>query len=95
MIEDSGAEVKIVEYLKEPPSQEELKSLIEKLGITPDQLLRKNEAIFKEQFKGKSLSDAEWIKAMIEYPKLIERPIVVKGGAAVLGRPPENVKALI
>ena len=61
------------------------------LGIKPEQLLRKGEAIFKEEFKGKELSDDEWIEAMVANPKLIERPIVIKNGKAALGRPPENV----
>jgi len=74
---------------------QELKSIIAQLGISAEQLLRKNETIFKEQFKGKSLSDDEWIQAMIDYPKLMERPIVVDGDKAVLGRPPENVLNLI
>ena len=95
LIEESGIDVKIIEYLKDVPSAEELKDLINKLGISAEKLLRKNEAIFKEQFKGKDLSEDEWIQAMIEHPKLIERPIVVKGSKAVLGRPPEHVKELL
>jgi arsenate reductase len=66
-----------------------------KLGISPLQLIRKGEAIWKENFKGKELSDDELIKAMITHPKLIERPIVVKGQKAVLGRPPENALELL
>ncbi len=95
LIKDSGQEIEIVEYLNSPPTFEELKSIIDYLGITPEQLLRKNEAIYKEQFKGKSLSDDEWIQAMIDYPKLMERPIVVDGKKAVLGRPPEKVLSLL
>lgn len=95
LINDAGKDVEIVEYLNTPPTFDELKSMIEQLGITPDQLLRKNEAIFKEQFKGKSLSDDEWIQAMVDHPKLIERPIVIEGNRAVLGRPPENVLSLL
>jgi len=64
------------------------------LGITPKQLLRKNEAIFKENFKDKELTDDEWIAAMVANPKLIERPIVIEANKALLGRPPENVKSL-
>ena len=95
LIQDSGKEVEIVEYLNTPLSFDDLKSIVDHLGITPEQLLRKNEAIFKEKFKGKSLSDDEWIKAMVENPKLIERPIVIEGNKAILGRPPENVKTLL
>jgi len=95
IINNSGKDVEIVEYLKAPPTAEELKSILNLLGISPDQLLRKNEAIFKEQFKGKSFTDDEWIQIMIENPKLIERPIVVDAKKAVLGRPPENVNLLL
>ena len=95
LIKDSGKEIEIIEYLVSPPTFEELKSVIDHLGITPEQLLRKNEATFKEQFKGKSLSDDEWIQAMIDYPKLMERPIVVDGKKAILGRPPENVLSIL
>lgn len=95
LIEEKGQEVEIVEYLKNIPSKAELEDVIKKLGITPYQLLRRNEADFKENFKGKDLSDSEWIDAMLQYPKLIERPIVVKDQKAVLGRPPENVLDLL
>lgn len=95
IIEEKGVDVEIVKYLEDIPSEAELKSLIKALGITAEQLLRKGEKDFKENFKGKDLSDDEWIKAMIEFPKMIERPIVIKGNKAVLGRPPENVLDLI
>lgn len=95
LIEEKGQEVEVKEYLKTPPSKEELKKIIELLGMKPEQLIRKGEADFKENFKGKSLSDDEWIEAMIAYPKLIERPIVIRGDKAVLGRPPENVHDLL
>lgn len=94
LIRDAGKEVEIIEYLKYTPSEEELKSIISMLGITPKQLLRKNEAIFKENFKDKELTDDEWIAAMVANPKLIERPIVIEANKALLGRPPENVKSL-
>jgi len=95
MINDAGQDIEIIEYLKDVPTEEELKSIIKLLGIAPDQLLRKGEAIFKEKFKGKTFTDEEWIKIMIEHPKLIERPIVIDGEKAVLGRPPENVLSLL
>lgn len=95
IIEDAGANVEIVKYLEDVPTTAELKDLISKLGIPAEKLLRKGEAIFKENYKGKSLSEDEWIEAMIQNPKLIERPIVVKGDKAVLGRPPQNVEELL
>ncbi|MBL6445051.1 arsenate reductase (glutaredoxin) [Fulvivirga sp. 29W222] len=95
IIESSGAMMEVVEYLKTPPTKGELKQIIEKLGIKPEGLIRKGEAIYKEKYKGKSLTDDEWIEAMEGNPILIERPIVVKGDKAVIGRPPENVKELL
>ena len=95
LITDAGVEPEIIEYLNDIPSKKELKSVIDLLGIKPFDLLRRGEADFKENYKGKDLTDDQWIDAMIKYPKLIERPIVVKGKKAVLGRPPENVKDLL
>ena len=91
LLEEKGIEPEIVLYLDKPPTQKELKNLLGFLKMKPTQLLRKGEKIYKEEYKGKELSDAEWIKAMAKHPKLIERPIVVKGKKAILGRPPENV----
>lgn len=85
----------VKEYLKNPPSKDELKEVVKKLGIKPAELIRKGEAEFKEYFKGKDLSDDEWLDAMVKFPKLIERPIVIEGDKAVLGRPPENVLELL
>lgn len=95
LLEEKGASPEIVEYLKDIPSKAEMKELLNKLGITAEQLLRKGEQVYKDNYKGKKLSDDEWIDAMLTHPKLIERPIVVKGNKAVLGRPPENVLELI
>ncbi|KOF02802.1 arsenate reductase [Roseivirga seohaensis subsp. aquiponti] len=94
LIEESGEMLTIVEYLKETPSEDQLREILKKLGMKAEEIVRKSEAIYKEQFKGKTLNADEWIAAMVEYPNLIERPIVVKGDKAVLGRPPENVKSL-
>ena len=95
MLQDKGVDVEIIEYLNDIPTVAELKDILQKLEMKPEQVLRKGEAVFKEKFKGKTLSDTEWINAMVENPKLIERPIVIKGNKAVLGRPPENVLELI
>ena len=95
IIEATDTPVTIVEYLKEVPTAEELTEVLAKLGMEAKDLLRKGEAIFKEQFKGQEHTNAEWIDIMVANPKLIERPIVIKGDQAVIGRPPENVKTLL
>jgi arsenate reductase (glutaredoxin) len=95
LIEESGAAPRIVEYLKTPPTRAELKTILSRLGMKPEQLVRKGEDVYKAKFAGKTLTDAQWIEALVENPILIERPIVVRGDRAVLGRPPENVKALL
>lgn len=94
LIKDHNIEPEIVEYLKTPPSVSELTTLLAQLGLSVTQIIRKGEAIYKEQYKGKTFSDAEWIQILAENPKLIERPIVVKDGKAIIGRPPSNVKEL-
>ena len=95
LINDNNQKVTIREYLKDTPTETEIRSIISKLGISPSKLIRKGEAIFKEEFKGKDLSDDEWIQAMVNYPKLIERPIVIKNDQAIIGRPPSLVLDLI
>jgi arsenate reductase len=95
LLQENGVEPEIVLYLENIPTTEELKDLLSKLAISPIQLIRKGEAAWKENYKGKELSDEQIIEAMIAHPKLIERPIVVKDNKAVLGRPPENVLELI
>ena len=95
LLEESGKKFEVVKYLENIPTKEELTSIIEKLQIKPIDLVRKNEAIWKENFKGKELSDSEVISAMIQYPKLIERPIVINGNKAAIGRPLENITNIL
>lgn len=95
IIKKNKKDFEIVEYLKDNLGISELEIIIEKLGITPIELVRKNELIWKENYKGKNLSDKEIVRAMIENPKIMERPIVENGGKVVLGRPPENVLKII
>jgi arsenate reductase (glutaredoxin) len=94
-IEAAGVKPEIIKYLETPPTTGELKSILRKLNLTASDLIRKGEKIYKEQFKGKDLSEEEWIQTMVENPKLIERPVVVDGDRAVIGRPPENVDELL
>lgn len=96
LMQERGVEPKIVQYLDEPPTAAELAQLVKKLGITPRELLRKGEDEYKTLgLSNTALTDAQLLDAMAAHPKLIERPIVVKGKAAVLGRPPENVLELL
>lgn len=94
-IEAAGKKPEIIKYLEMPPTREELTAILRKLDIPAARLIRKGEAVYKEEYKGKELTEAEWIEAMLQHPKLMERPIVVEGDRAVIGRPPENVDALL
>ena len=95
LIRARGHEPQIVEYLKSPPSDAELTAIVRKLGIEPLELIRRNEQVFKDKYAGKKLGPKEWIKAMVKDPILIQRPIVVRGDAAAIGRPPEDVERLL
>lgn len=95
ILQENGLDVTVVNYLETPPSVEEIKEILQKLGIKAEELVRKGEKEFKENYKGKELTEDEWINAMAKYPKLIERPIFVNGDKAVVGRPPEKVLEII
>ena len=94
-VEESGQEFKIVTYLNDLLTKRQLEDIIATLVITPIELVRKNEAIWKENYKGKELSDQDLIQAMVENPKLIERPIVILGKKGVIGRPTEHIHKLL
>ena len=95
VLENSGKEFEVIKYLEEIPTKEELRKVIDCLGITPEMLVRKNEQIWKDNFRGKLLSSEEVLDVMILHPKLIERPIVVNGGKAVIGRPTNLIDDII
>ncbi len=96
LIRQSGVEPEIVEYLKTPPSTTELASILAMLKMEPDELMRTGELIYKQLDIGNmDISREEKIALMVEHPKLIERPIVVKGNQAIIGRPPETVQTLL
>lgn len=95
LLTERGIEPRVVEYLKTPPTAAELKQILRKLKMKPEQLVRKNEDLYKTRYAKRTLSDEEWIEVLAKNPVLIERPIVVRGARAVLGRPPENVLELI
>lgn len=95
LLEEGNTPHEIVEYLKNPPSKETLKEIAHKLGMKPMDFVRKGEKLYKEKFSGQEITDEEWFSILAQNPILIERPIVVKGDKAIIGRPPENVKKLL
>lgn len=94
-LEKSGKDFEVVYYLETPPNKAELKEIIAKLGIKPLELIRKGEKIFTENYKGKTLSDDEWIDVMVAHPILIERPIIISENKAVIARPTEKIKEIL
>ena len=94
-IENLNQPFEIRKYLDEPFTKVELEDLIKKLNMSPIELVRTKESIWIENYKGKELSDLQIIQAMLENPKLIERPIIVNGNNAVIGRPIENINKII
>jgi arsenate reductase (glutaredoxin) len=95
LIRASGITPRVIEYLKTPPSEVELAGIVRKLGIAPAELARTSEPVYRDKYLDKQLSDVEWIRALVADPTLMQRPIVVRGDAAVIGRPPENVQRLL
>ena len=95
LLETSGKEFEIIKYLDNNFTELTLTEVLQLLNISPIDLVRKNEKIWKEHFKGTAMSDAEIIIAMVENPKLIERPIVVNKNKAVIGRPSEEILSII
>ena len=95
ILEQSGQPFEVIKYLENTPTYSELENIINLLGINPIQLIRKNEAIWKEKYKNQDFSDSELIEIMINNSKLIERPIVINGNRATIGRPPESILDII
>jgi len=95
LLQGAGFQPEVRLYLEDPFNARELTTLISKLGISPAELVRREEEVYKQLYKGKELSDREWIDAMVAHPKLIQRPIVMVGDRAVVGRPPELVLTLL
>ena len=95
ILEKSGKDFEVITYLETPPTAQELKVLLKKLQLSPIELVRKGEQIWKDNYRDKSMTDDEVINAMIKYPKLIERPIVFSKEKAVVGRPPEKINELL
>lgn len=93
-VQEQTSDFEIIEYLKNPINESTLKVLLMKLNLKPHDMVRTQEAIYKSDFKGKNFNDDEWVKIMVENPKLIKRPIVVRGNKAVWGDPVDNLTIL-
>ena len=95
LLEEKGIQPEVILYMTEPLSPMDLEDILVKLDIDAEDLIRSKEAVWKEEFKDKELSEDELVLAMIEYPQLMERPILVNGDKAIIGRPTENLLDII
>lgn len=95
ILENKGIDFEIVKYLENPLDENEIKDLLKKLNLPAEAIIRKGEPAYKENYKGKEMSEQDWVEAMVKHPKLIERPIIIKGDKAVIGRPPERIDELL
>jgi len=95
LLQENGIEPEIIRYRKNPLNQSEIKNLLQKLDMKAEELVRKKDKVYKQEFKDKTLSESEWIEAMANHPSLIERPVVVNNDKAVLGRPTEKIAELL
>ncbi len=93
-LKSKEVDFQLVEYLKTPLTKEQLKEILMKMNKGPKDVIRTQEAIYKSEFKGKNFTDDEWIKILVENPKLLQRPIVTKNYKGVLAQPPENIDEL-
>ena len=94
-LQEKGFDFEIKNYLAQGLSVEELKSVINKTGKKPFDFVRTQENEYKEKYKGKTFSDDEWVQILVKNPRLLQRPIVVNGGKAILANPPENIGKII
>ena len=95
LIQKETKDFRVIEYLKTPPSEKELEDILKKLNMKAEEIARKKEPLFKEKFEGKKFTEEQWIKILAKNPILIERPIVVKGNKAVIGRPTEKILQIL
>lgn len=95
LLQDDNVVFEVREYLKEPPTFEELSELLSALQLSAIDIVRKKEPFYREHYQGKILSNDEWIRVLMEHPVLIERPILIHGKQAVIGRPPVLVKEIL
>jgi len=95
ILQDNGVKPEVILYLKNPLKKKEINDLLKKLNISAFDLIRKSESIYKEKYKDRTMSEDQWLDAMVKHPKLIERPIVEKASKATIGRPPSLVLKLL
>ncbi len=95
ILDDMKVDYQVVLYLDKKWKQKEIKEILKMLGMKGEEIVRKREAIYKENYAGKSMTAAQWIKALSEYPKLIERPIVIKGESAIVARPVDKISSFL
>tara|TARA_Y100001968_G_C19401392_1_gene741203 strand:+ start:573 stop:869 length:297 start_codon:yes stop_codon:yes gene_type:complete len=95
ILHKNNVNINIIEYLKKPLEKADIKNIINMLGISAFDLIRKDEKVFKEKYKGRHFSEEEWISILCQHPILMQRPIVIKDSVAIIGRPPINVLALL
>jgi len=93
-LKEKGVEFEIIEYIKNPITEEQLKDILMKMNARPQELVRTQEEVYRKQYKGKEFTDDEWVKILVETPKLIKRPLVIKDYKAVWAVPPENMDEL-
>jgi len=95
LLKSEGVSYEEIRYMDNALSAQEIKTIIKKLGIPAFELIRKNEAIYKDEYKNKDLNEDQWVEAMAKHPKLIERPIVINGNKAVIGRPADKIRTIL
>jgi arsenate reductase len=95
LLEGSQKDFMVVKYLEDFPTKEELREILGCLSLSAENLVRKNEPIWKEKYRGRLLSEEDILNAMIAHPNLMERPIVIEGNKAIIGRPPEKINELL
>lgn len=95
LLESEGLQPEVIRYMDNLLTAEEITAILRKLGIPAIDWVRKNEVIYKEEYQGKDLTDDQWVEAMAKHPKLMERPVVINGDKAIIGRPAENIRKIL
>lgn len=94
-LDENNVPFEIIDFIETPLTELELKTLLKKLNTDVQGLIRRNDRLYQERYMGKDFSEDEWIKILVENPSLIQRPILIKGSVAMVGRPIENVRFFI